>query len=567
MPGQPEGSTSTFKAATSATSTSTSSAPKKNPNRKFFHNIQPSFAVSQPSTQRIRFLDNADPKKNIVVRKNAREWVHRNKQVHVLDVRTKRPDNNAQSKREVDKILEPRKKSQGLWRIVTVSDPLLDVAASKPDPFDVFPAVGRKIDHIIEYFLTSCPEEIPCSDDKYAWRPQAPHLQLSRENTVLGNMAEEYVSFVLWLYATTMIRDGTVGTSITEETMYYYRLSLEAIQKALNNTDAGFGDPLICALGCFTACAVFGGMFEAAQMHCDALCKTITLRGKGDMAKGFLACNSFTRKASQWCEFGVAAYNRAVPRLPYLPPAENTSLPYDMVVQSDRLANMTFANIPLVSLPMQNVVRMLHQLAITQAQHHVIKQKALGRAKTDSVSLRLLYDAEYILLQMLSSQSTPDHTFSPVDVMLTEACQLFIWLGPRDLPYEMKLCNRFVLHLKDALVQVLRSADSPEATTMNSTTTPVGQSLPTPGIVSASYAIRPLRARQNAILWALYLGTITSGVGPRPEYEWYSRNFRAHTQAMGLKTLQDVDRQLKLFPSAAHYRWSDIRKLEPLIGQ
>lgn len=269
------------------------------------------------------------------------------------------------------------------------------------------------------------------------------------------------------------------------------------------------------------------------------------------------------------CEFGVAAYNRALPVLPYLPPTTNTALPYDMILESEKLAYTTFTNIPPVSYPIQNVFIMIHQLALAQTQYSTIKKKALGRAKTDSVSLRLLYDAEYSLLQMSSVQQAPKHTYSAIDVMLTEACQLFLWLGGRDLPYEMKLCDVFVVHLKDALIRVLEEAASPEGTVLPNTVIPfhpVEHGSPVKSPIPFPHMDASLRARQNAILWALHIGTLTTGVRSRPDHGWYSEHFRQQTQEMGLKTLQDVDTVLKLFPSSAHWRWSDIRKLEPLIG-
>lgn len=153
MPSQP-GNAPTFRVGSASSSSSSSISPptRKVPNRKFFHNVQPAFAVSRPSARQLKFIDDADPKKNVVVRKNAREWVHRNKQ-SVLDIRTESPaEGKGRSKHEVDKIMETRRKNKSAsWRVVLTPDSLLDIAASKPDPFDVFPVVGRKIDHIIEY--------------------------------------------------------------------------------------------------------------------------------------------------------------------------------------------------------------------------------------------------------------------------------------------------------------------------------------------------------------------------------------------------------------------------------
>lgn len=69
-------------------------------------------------------------------------------------------------------------------------------------------------------------------------------------------MAEEYVSWVLWLHATTLIRDGMAGKWASEEMHYYYKLSLKVMQEASQRKVEDYTDGFLCSLACFTACAV-----------------------------------------------------------------------------------------------------------------------------------------------------------------------------------------------------------------------------------------------------------------------------------------------------------------------
>ena len=123
----------------------------------------------------------------------------------------------------------------------------------------------------------NCPEEIPCSDgtlyivpfcvqsltstqcaDKYADKSKHALIPFQHENTVLGNMAKSELTFVLWLYATGVIRDGMSGNFNTEEVYWFYNKSLKTMQETLQReTAAGkFSDYLINAVSCITAAAV-----------------------------------------------------------------------------------------------------------------------------------------------------------------------------------------------------------------------------------------------------------------------------------------------------------------------
>lgn len=69
-------------------------------------------------------------------------------------------------------------------------------------------------------------------------------------------MAEDILPFVLWLYATTLIRDGLSGEVLSEETVYFYKLSLQTMQKAINSSGDLYPDSLIQGLACFAGTAV-----------------------------------------------------------------------------------------------------------------------------------------------------------------------------------------------------------------------------------------------------------------------------------------------------------------------
>lgn len=96
------------------------------------------------------------------------------------------------------------------------------------------------------------------TSDKYADKSKHALIPFQHENTILGNMAKSELTFVLWLYATVVIRDGMCGSFNTEEVYWFYNKSLKVMQETLQKeTAAGsFSDYLINAVACITAAAV-----------------------------------------------------------------------------------------------------------------------------------------------------------------------------------------------------------------------------------------------------------------------------------------------------------------------
>lgn len=71
-------------------------------------------------------------------------------------------------------------------------------------------------------------------------------------------MAKSELTFILWLYATVIIRDGMLGNFNTEEVYWFYNRSLKSMQETLQRESAtgNYSDHMINAVACITAAAV-----------------------------------------------------------------------------------------------------------------------------------------------------------------------------------------------------------------------------------------------------------------------------------------------------------------------
>lgn len=538
--------------------------PSTQKGRQFFQKVQPTFSVSPGITQ-LEFVDNSDPRKDVVVRKKAREWVFRNREVT-------RGKKGSTTKKD-DAKGNPQKK-KGVGTIISLCDP----SSGRVDPFDALPNVGRKVDHIIEFYhstsqlrlhfltssivLTQCPEEVPGSNDKEAWRSKS-LSRTSKENTVLGTMAYERISFILWLHATTLLKDGMNGIAGSSDSLYFYRLALQAMQEELNRKVEQYSDGFLVALACFSACANFTGQYEASIMHRDALIKAVTLRGDGDLKKGLQSCKPWTQRAMVWCEVHAAAQTPSLPLLPYTPPPSKEILSEEIVISSSQLTATTLTHVPPLAAPFKPLLLQLHQICLLQPVPEPGSTSWPGYHKADLAGIRPLYRAEYMVLQLLTSQEQKGHSFTPFEVMFSNAFQLFLWPAVRGLPPEMKMCDLFVERLQKALIPLLRDIQ-PSAvskTTANKDTTIAGPSntstddtqFTTTLLNESSIAtsLVPVHHLDYPIIWGLFLGTIMSSVAGRPQHTWYKQRLRWMTtvrNAHVFRSTEDLKRVLKLFP-------------------
>lgn len=127
---------------------------KDSKGRKFFQQMQPTFSIDVPTTTftKLEFLDNFDPAKDTVVRKKAREWVNKNREITNLGGQAtpkKRSKNSALQVQEEDrrnKIVRRKSTTPALAFNLPKA-----VDASSVDPFGILPNIGRDFDHIIKY--------------------------------------------------------------------------------------------------------------------------------------------------------------------------------------------------------------------------------------------------------------------------------------------------------------------------------------------------------------------------------------------------------------------------------
>ncbi|KAJ8113753.1 hypothetical protein OPT61_g4187 [Boeremia exigua] len=544
------------------------SARRDNKGRKFFQQMQPTFSIDVPTTTftKLEFLDNFDPAKDTVVRKKAREWVNKNREISNISGQA---TSKSRSKNAASRAEEEYQKKQ-VARLKSTTPIVIPcpkpVAAGSVDPFGLLPNIGRNFDHIIKYFLSAnCPEEIPCSDDKYADKSKHALVSFQHDNTVLGSMAKSELTFVLWLYATVIIRDGMLGTFNTEEVHWFYNKSLKMMQDALQKeTAAGqYSDYLINAVSCITAAAVFSGMFNTAVLHRDALVRLLTCRGDGDLLKGWQSTGYFTRKASQWCEIMVAAQLAEIPKLPRQPQG-STPLPEQVIADTDALTATTLRNLPQLSYAFVPIIRCLHQVAVSYA-------SPPSDVKIDDYIIQPMHDVQHAILGVLAAQKEPGAVFTDTEVVLAESFQLYFWTGTRGLPPQTRLCELLISRVMKALLPLLL-----EASTESSFETGPRMAAAVEAANATSWAddhmyrfLRHTRQINNAITWALALGTLVTAPLLAPEHSWFKDHFRLQLTAMGLdKHLSDWLEFLRLFPTTDGYPnpWIDLKNVWRVHG-
>ncbi|KAF2992939.1 hypothetical protein E8E13_000372 [Curvularia kusanoi] len=537
-----------------------------NKGRKFFQQMQPTFFIDvpTPTSAKLEFLDNFDPAKDTVVRKKAREWVNKNRELSSFSgpVTSKSRSKKHVSRRDVDEKKQLVRQKTLVPAAVTGPQ---TVAASSVDPFGILPNIGRDFDHIIKYFLSAnCPEEIPCSDDKYADQSRYALVPFHHENTVLGSMAESELTFVLWLYATVIIRDGMSGNFNTEEGFWYYNKSLQMLQKTIDKEVAAgnFSDHLIRAVSCITAAAVFSGLFNAAVKHRDALVHLFTLRGDGNLLAGWQSTSYFTRKSSQWCEIMVAAQLAEVPKLPHQPQSL-LPLPNQVVIDTDALTAITLDHVPPISQPLAQILRYLHQVAITYS-------SPPPDVKIDDYIIQPMYEVEHAILKELAAQKEPGHRCTEAEVLLTECFQLYFWTGSRGLPPQTRLCELLISRVMKALLPLLLEVSTERllevGLRMDVSAEERDDVLNAKPEATDHFHrfLRHPREVNNAITWALALGTLVTAPLLVPEHSWFKEHFQLQLRSMALH--RDENHWLaflSLFPTTDGFPnpWIDLRSV------
>ena len=128
--------------------------PQKGSERKFFQQMQPTFAVSLPRRNtKIEFLDESNPAKDTIIRKKAREWVNQNRDRSRKELKKRRradpevKDQEAESPQ--DRLMRLQRESSD--DPLLVLSPRQTIGTRQYDPFGSLPEITLKHEHLLDY--------------------------------------------------------------------------------------------------------------------------------------------------------------------------------------------------------------------------------------------------------------------------------------------------------------------------------------------------------------------------------------------------------------------------------
>ncbi|OAK98909.1 hypothetical protein IQ06DRAFT_224788 [Phaeosphaeriaceae sp. SRC1lsM3a] len=510
--------------------------PQKGNERKFFQQMQPTFAVSLPRRNtKIEFLDESNPAKDTIIRKKAREWVNQNRDRSRKELKKRRraepevKDQDVESAQ--DRLMRLQRESS--------DDPLLmlsprhTIGTRQYDPFDSLPEITMKHEHLLDYFLSGCPGKPPSDSgasaslvpflnttDEYAHRSRHSIIPFDSAKTILGNFAQSQVTWAMFLYAIVCMQQGFAGAASMDEIFRFCENALKELQARLNREVASgiYTEHLLLALSSITAISTFAGTFDAAIFHRDAMIRILAIRGNGDLLSGLQSLSPWAAKTLQWMEILVGAQKGEAPKIPYYHACPTAPLPDDVAKEAARRTAKTLSSLPLLKEPLQNIVLLLHQLAVAY-------DYLPSTTKTDIYILGPLYDAQYFLLHIIDTHKKTKN-LSSLEALLAEAFHLYFAIGPRGQPPHVKLHDLTISRLRAALLPFLNEKADPA---------------------------------NNAIAWSLAIGTIVSASMDRPEYAWFTGHLRVQYRDMGLDLCREAFRgTLDIFPTTNGYRWLDM---------
>ena len=258
------------------------------------------------------------------------------------------------------------------------------------------------------------------------------------------------------------------------------------------------------------------------------------------------------------CELLVAAQNAETPKIPYFA-QKSGPLPSEVQDEAAVLTAATLAHLPTLSEPLPRIIQTLHQVSVGWT-------RPPPGVQVDSFIIQPMYDVVHTILSTLTAQKEPDHNYSQVEVLLTEAFQLYFWTTTRRLPPLTRLSNVLVSRLMKALLPLLLEATTERAYE--------GDTEPVPAcpvndiedpVVTADHFIRFLshpRETNNAITWALALGTFVTAPLLAPEQAWFKIHFKLQLRAMALdRSEAEWHAFLGLFPATEGFPWVDLAGL------
>jgi hypothetical protein len=258
------------------------------------------------------------------------------------------------------------------------------------------------------------------------------------------------------------------------------------------------------------------------------------------------------------CEIMVAAQNAETPKIPYFP-QKSAPLPDKVVVEAAELTATTLAHLPTLSEPLPRIVQLLHEISVGWA-------RPPPGVNADSFIIQPMYDVEYTILRTLAAQKELDHNFSQVEILLAEAFQLYFWITTRRLPPLTRLSQVLVSRLMKALLPLLLEPTTERAFRCGTEPIPAFSvnDNEDPSAM-ADYFIRFLsypHETNNAITWALAIGTFVTGSLSTPERAWFEAHFKLQLRVMTLdRSEEEWHAFLGLFPATEGFAWVDLAGL------
>ena len=248
----------------------------------------------------------------------------------------------------------------------------------------------------------------------------------------------------------------------------------------------------------------------------------------------------------------VAAQLAEIPQIPYQLRGFSP-LPEHVTLMTDAQTDTTLRSLPPLSEPFPKIIRCLHQIAVSYA-------SPPPDVKIDDYIIQPMYDVQHALLRILSTQKEPEHGLSEVEVLLAEAFQLYFWTGTRGLPPQTRLCELFISRVMKALLPLLLEASTElsfeTGPRMAASMEAKNNNIPMlPEAKDHFYRfLRHSRGTNNAITWALALGTLVTAPLLAPEHCWFKDHFRLQLRAMSLHRSEDHwFAFLSLFPTTDGY--------------
>lgn len=208
-------------------------------------------------------------------------------------------------------------------------------------------------------------------------------------------------------------------------------------------------------------------------------------------------------------------------------------IPEAVVHTTDAFTATTLSSLPRLSEGFVGVIRCLHQVAVSSAYPP-------PDTKVDDYLIQPMYDAQHALLGILAAQKLPNHGFTDVEVLLAEAFQLYYWMANRGLPPQTRLCELFISRIMKALLPLLLEASTePSYSAKQAEYKHEGFQIEPDAKDHFYRFLRHTREVNNAITWALALGTLVTAPLLAPEHHWFKDHFQLQLRAMALHRDQD----------------------------